>query len=811
MPDVSILKKIISSIKTNRKLQFGLVLIFILLILFLNCLPNPLFNDPTCTVLEDCKNNLIGAHIAADSQWRFPELDSVPEKFEKAIIQFEDKRFYYHIGFDIVAICRAMLQNISHGKIKSGGSTISMQTIRLARKGKARTLSEKIIELFLSMRLEMAKSKKEILALYASHAPFGGNIVGLGAASWRYFQRSPFQLSWAESALLAVLPNSPSLIHPGRNRKTLLKKRNRLLKKLKDKNIIDAETYELSIEEEIPEKPKAFPHLAPHLLQEIDSKIKNNTQKSVFKTTINSSFQRLAANILERHNKRLAGNGIHNGAVLVAEIESGKVLVYLGNVSPSLSDEHGENVDVIMAKRSTGSILKPFLYAAMLTSGDILPNTLVPDYPVHFGSYSPKNYNLRFDGAVKAQRAIARSLNIPAVLMLKNYGIKKFHHLLQKIGFTTIEQSPGHYGLSLILGGCEARLWEICSIYASMARSLNHFVEYSGKYRPSDYRELNYLQKPKLASPKSSELVEESNFGAGAIWLTFKAMLEVERPDEDGSWREFSSARQIAWKTGTSFGFRDAWAIGISYDYIVGVWAGNADGEGRPGLVGIKAAAPILFDVFDILPESSNWFQQPYDDMMLMPTCRESGFLLSPNCNNVDSTWIPETGIRSNTCPYHRIIHLDKDERYRVTSHCESVNNMVHKTWFVLPPRMECYYKIRNISYKTLPPLREDCLHSSLTNRVKSMQLIYPEPNSKIYVPIEITGEKGSVVFEVAHRKQNAIVFWHLDKKLIAQTNNFHQIALSPTSGKHKLTLLDQYGEKLTATFEVLEKENKQR
>lgn len=766
-------------------------------------LPDPLFNDPVCTVIEDYQGVLLGAHIADDGQWRFPQNAHVPEKFRQAIIHFEDKRFDQHPGVDIRALGRAFWQNVKSGKVISGGSTLTMQVVRLSRRDKARTVWEKAVEILLATRIELAYTKEEILSLYASHAPFGGNVVGLDAAAWRYFRRKANQLSWAETCLLAVLPNSPALIHPGRNRDKLLQKRNRLLKKLYQENIIDKESYQLALDETIPDEPAAFPQDAPHLLMRIK---KEHQPKHKVQTTIDASLQRQCNRILSQHYRYLSANEIHNAAALIVEVESGKVLAYAGNIIQENDSLHGSQVDVITASRSTGSILKPLLYAAMLTSGDLLPQNLIFDIPTQIAGYAPENYNQTYDGAVSAQRALARSLNVPAVRMLQKFGVPRFHHLLQQLSLSSVTQPPDHYGLTLILGGCEGKLWDLVGIYASMARALNHYSQYNSRYDEHDYHKPVFLAQDSLRH-QPSFLDNEGLFSASALWFTFEAMVDVERPNEENQWQRFSSSRRIAWKTGTSFGFRDAWAIGLTPKYVVGIWVGNADGEGRPDLVGIRAAAPILFDLFDLLPTDNSWFSTPYDDMIQGNICCHSGFLASQNCACQDSLWIPATGQRSPSCPFCQIIHLDQSEEYRVHSDCETPANMTHRSWFVLPPAVEWYYKSTSSTYRPLPPYREDC-QKSVTNQTAMMEVIYPHNLSQIYVPVELGGKVGKAVFEVAHRKPNTIIYWHIDQELVGKTHHFHHIEVNPKAGKHTLTLVDENGEYLTRDFEVISSNN---
>lgn len=436
----------------QKHLRKTSALILLIGIWYYLALPNPLFNQPTCMVLEDKRHNLLGAKIAKDGQWRFPYQAEIPDKFIQAITQFEDRRFFYHPGIDPIGIGRAFLQNIRNRKIISGGSTLSMQVIRLARKGKARTISEKIIEIILATRLELGYSKEEILALYAANAPFGGNVVGLDAAAWRYYGKTPALLSWAEAATLAVLPNSPALIHPGRNRTALLAKRNRLLDQLFKNGNLDDLTLDLAKAESIPNKPLPLPRLAPHLLDRAYQNhfAKNKESISRLTTTIDPHIQKQTNRILAKHQDQLSGNGIYNAAAIIQEVESGNIIAYVGNVVGA-GAEHGEQVDVIKAPRSTGSILKPFLYAASLQDGLVFPNSLLSDVPTQMQGYKPENYHLSYDGAVTVKRALIRSLNVPFVHLLKDFGLEHFHFLLKKLQLTTISQPANYYGLPLIL------------------------------------------------------------------------------------------------------------------------------------------------------------------------------------------------------------------------------------------------------------------------------------------------------------------------------------------------------------------------
>jgi penicillin-binding protein 1C len=769
-------------------------------------LPEPVFNTPVCLVVEDRNEQLLGATIAGDGQWRFPYNPVIPEKFQQASICFEDKRFYLHFGVDPIAVGRAMMQNLRSNKRVSGGSTITMQVVRLAR-NKPRNIIQKSIEMVLAIYVDLVYSKDEILALYAWQAPFGGNVVGLEAAAWRYFGRKPEQLSWGEAAALAVLPNSPALIHPGRNRKWLQLKRDFLLDKLRDNGTIDSLTCRISKLESLPEKPLPLPQLAPQLTDRIffDHFNPKKSGMAKFVTTIDAGLQQQVNDILKRHSAAWIANGIHNGAAVVIDVETGEALAYAGNISDDKKAHHNE-VDVIVAPRSPGSTLKPLLFSAMLTDGLLLPTTLIPDIPTQIAGYAPKNFNLDYDGAVAARKALSRSLNVPAIRMLRTYGVERFHLLLQRMGMTTINQPASHYGLSLILGGGEISLWELSGIYASMARMLNNYHGNSGRYDKNDWHAPQYLpiNEPIRKEQNIFKLDETFFLNAGTIWSTFEAMEEVMRPGEEAIWKDLNITQKIAWKTGTSYGFRDGWAIGCTPKYVVGVWVGNADGEGRPGLTGIATAAPVMFEIFAQLPEC-NWFDMPYDDLEKVVVCSESGFRALDICEQKDTVWIPRSGMKTPPCPYHQLIHLDATGKYRVHSECESTANMIHKSWFVLPPAMEWYYKTKNQHYKVLPDFRADCVQNNITDT--DMEIIYPKQTTTIYVPVEIDGTPGKTIFEVAHRNPSTIIYWHLDDQYLGSTRNFHQMALYPAAGKHLLYLIDENGGRLEQYFEVIGKE----
>ncbi len=762
------------------------------------CLPSDLFTLPKSTVLYSSEGRLLNARTSSDEQWRFPYNPEVPGKFAKSLLMFEDKYFYYHRGVNPFSLVRALYTNIRSGRTISGGSTISMQVIRLHRQGRPRTITEKLIEIVLATRLELTYSKNEILAMYASNAPFGGNIVGLDAACWRYFNQPPENLSWGQAASLAVLPNSPALVHPGRNRQILLEKRNMLLSRLYDSGYIDKMELKLSLAEPLPKVPYALPQHAPHLFDRIR---REGLDGKNIHSTLNADFQLIVNKIAERHHLSQKQNHVNNIAILVCETKSGNVLAYTGNIYNKEYPTQSMYVDIITRLRSPGSILKPFLYAAMLSDGYILPQTLVADIPTNFKGFSPENFHRNYDGAVPASRALSRSLNVPAVKMLQDYSPEKFLDFLKEAGFTSFTKPASHYGLSLILGGAEVSLWEITGLFASMGRLL---LEYNAenKYNNKVFRPLNYLENND-ANVDISPVLQNIPISAGSAYHTISALNEVNRPDEEIYWREFSSMFPVAWKTGTSYGNRDAWSIGITPEYTVGVWVGNASGEGRPELTGINAAAPVLFDVYKIL-KPRKWFTPPYDDMKQIVICKHSGHRAKEICTDKDTVWVPIQGLSTIACPYHQIIHLDKKKQFRVNASCESIRNIKPAPWFILPPVKEFYFVKNNPFYKKIPPLRSDC--KTQADRQNIMDLIYPPENAKVFIPIEIDGSPGEIVFQLAHRNDNSTVFWHINDEFIGSSSVFHEVSIRPAEGHHKLIVVDESGETITRNFEVVSK-----
>lgn len=754
--------------------------------------PLPRFDSPPATVVEARDGTLIGARIADDGQWRFPVSTQIPAKFEKALLTFEDRYFYSHPGINPVSLLRALRTNLGAGEVISGGSTVTMQVARLARGNRERTYPGKFIEILSALKLELVRSKKAILRMYVNNAPFGGNIVGLEAASWRYTGKSPADLTWSEAAALSVLPNSPALVFPGRNQELLKAKRDKLLTRLYQRGILDSMTLVLSLDEPLPGEPKSLPSGARHLTSYYF--MKNRGER--VRTTIDAGLQERALEIMKMHQKDLAANFIFNSACIIVKVSSGEVVAYVGNSVTEDSSDHGGDVDIIRSSRSTGSILKPFLYAAMQQSGDLLPNTLVADIPTRFPGFSPQNFDRSYSGAVTAFSALSQSLNIPSVKMLQKYSPERFLELLHKTGFKSFDKPAAHYGLSLILGGGETSLWELAGVYASMSRVLKRYNN-ENRYCLGDYH------PPVLVNDKNipAELPADNEppLTASAIWLTYQALQKVNRPENQSGWQYFDSSPDLAWKTGTSFGFRDAWAVGTTPDYVVAVWAGNADGEGRPGLTGLSAAAPAMFDLVSLL-DSGPWFSQPSGEMTTIRVCSKSGFRAGPDCTETEEITVHTNGIRSEACPYHKIIHLNPGRTLRVNADCFPSADIISESWFVLPPAIEYFYKQKHPGYRNLPSYAPGC---SGDKSIPAMEFIYPSSGTRVFIPRDQTGMKTKIIPEVAHRNPSKTIYWHLDDEYKGATRFIHQIEIYAGPGDHYLTAVDEDGNTIRCSFVI--------
>ncbi|PHR87377.1 MAG: hypothetical protein COA80_18850 [Leeuwenhoekiella sp.] len=390
-----------------------------------------------------------------------------------------------------------------------------------------------------------------------------------------------------------------------------------------------------------------------------------------------------------------------------------------------------------------------------------------------------------------ASQALARSLNVPAVNLLRSHGLNRFYNELHKMGFTSVNKPADYYGLSLILGGAESSLWQLTNSYAGMAATLNYFNTTSSEYPTQAYNQPVYLKNTAYDLGEKQKHAEL--FDAGAIYQTLQSLREVNRPEGSENWEFFSDAQPLAWKTGTSYGFKDAWAVGVTPRYAIGVWVGNADGEGRPGITGIQAAAPVLFEVLDLLP-ASGWFKMPFDELVEAEICPQSGKLAGLYCPETQLQWIPKRGTRTEACSFHRQIFLNAEKTHQVTADCYPLGQMISQSWFSLPPLWEYYYAPLHPEYQSLPDFLRGCFRDS----EKTMEFIYPKAGKAILIPKDFEGVEQETVFKLAHRDPDTTVFWYLDKIYKGQTKTFHELSLSLQPGTYTLTVTDSRGNSLS-------------
>lgn len=725
----------------SKKIKFLIAIaVGFFLLLWMFCLPSKLFDKVSySTVVFASGGELLGARVADDEQWRFPPCDSVPEKFAKALIEYEDRWFFSHCGVSFRGLGRALWQNISNMRVVSGGSTITMQTIRLHRQGN-RNIIEKLIEMFMATRLEFRYSKNEILKMYASHAPFGGNVVGIDAAMWCYLRKNGNEMSWAEAATLAILQNAPATVHLSKNREKLLNKRNRLLKRLYDKGELTEDEYELAIDEPLIGEPYPMPNIAPHLVENYNKREHGNRITS----TIDFSLQTGLESVTSHWRNELSLSGINDLSAIISDVTTGEIIAYSGNADIS-ADRDGKWVDIARSPRSSGSILKPLLYCAAIQEGLILENTLLPDVPTDFGGFAPKNFDGTYSGVVEANNALALSLNVPNVWLLKEFGVSRFASILQKCGLRTLTRPADQYGLSLILGGAEVSLIDMVECYTKLVRHDTGF-------------------------PLNDSI---------AIYAMLNAMRDVNRPDQL-DWSRVSSVQNIAWKTGTSYGARDGWAIGITPHYVVGVWVGNANGSGVADLTGAKTAGPVMFDIFNLLPRSG-WFEEPDGHRELV--CCHSGHLAGKYCKDTERKNVSKNAVTSRRCPYCIEIPVSLDGQRRVYDCTEP---MELKSFFVLPPIHKHFYKQSHLDYIE-PPAHKN-------NDNNAIRFLYPTQGMVISLPRKIDGSQAELICKVTHYNPSIELFWHLDDAFIGTTTDIHQIQISPNSGVHRITVVDNNG-----------------
>jgi len=717
-------------------------------------------------ILFDSHGDLLRVWLNKDEQYKFPKGENISEKYKTAVLHFEDKRFNWHFGIDPIAVARAIKQNITAGKTKSGASTITMQVARL-RNPSSRTFFTKLKETHAALRMELWMSKEEIFAEYASIAPMGGNVIGVETACWRFFGHSSEQLTWAQASLLALLPNKPSALNLKKERDLLLKRRNTLLKSLAASGRMNAETLSSALEEPLPKINANWRFKTPHYAEAVLSLFSNQT---VLHGTIDGKIQDRLERIAKSYGRKIRERSNVNLAVLIAETKTGKIRGYLGSLDYYDTLSKGM-IDGVRAYRSTGSILKPFLYALAIERGPYTPESLVEDIPTWFKGFSPYNSDKSFSGILPFKDALTRSLNVPSVRILSDYGVDNFHFRLKQAGLTGLFRSPEHYGLSLILGGAESSLQELVPLYSMLGNE--------GKKT-----DLVWLEN-----------LDSKNSKDSSLWLpllqpiTAYHIIDILKAAE----------APTSWKSGTSYGSRDAWALGVNEEWTIGVWVGNFAGGSVPDLSGASTAAPLLFSLFNNLTTTHA--------KTVMPTnaenteiCSLSGYKAKSFCPRKKNIYLPENRMQNQSCPFHKEMIISKSTGFRVCSLCWNMEDtlLVVEEHYTPAVRRE----LRRLGKEP----KAEPVHNPLCPAKKEeaqFSIVYPENGTRLFLPSEDALSSMGFVAIAAHKQRDAELQWFLNGEFLGITKGEHKMAVTVGSGEYRIGVQDSLGVYLEAKFRV--------
>ena len=739
--------------------------------------PKEKLHPPPSTVVLSRDGELLRVSLAADEMWRIPiGKDQISSSLKKAVLSYEDRRFYWHIGIDPVGTLRAVFANLRAGKIVQGGSTITMQVARLMDP-KPRTLSNKLKEMWRALQLEVRYSKDEVLSFYFNMAPYGGNIVGIGAAARVYFGKKAENLSLGEAALLAAIPNDPNGLRPDLNPQKAKAARDKIIRLMKSIGKISEKESREALSETIPGKFHRFPFEAPHLCADLFQKY---PEKPVLHATIDLKIQHLAEKILAGFRAPLSKRGITNAAVVVLKNENHEVLALVGSLDFFDWKNDGQ-VNGATAPRSPGSTLKPFVYGLAIDRGLISPETILYDVPVDYSGYRPVNYDDAYHGVVTVREALTRSLNVPAVNVDAKLGESGLYFFLKNAGLTTLTEPRSHYGLSIVLGGCGVKLIELTNLYCGLANG--------GVFQP-----FRYLSDELKFAP-------DSLLSSGTSFLLAEMLSEVRRPELPASWEYSMNLPKIAWKTGTSYGHRDAWSIGYNPEFTVGVWVGNFDATGVPELIGVDVAAPILFAIFNALESNRNqkWFEQP-ETVKRRKVCALSGMIPSPNCPETkEELYIPGVS-PAKVCNIHRKIDIDKKTGKRLCSICRQGREFETKIVCQWPAEIASWMERNGFPVDDIPEHFPDCPRILSGGRPvilsPTAQTVY-----KIRRGVDVAYQKILLEATVSNDTKN--IFWLLDGKLVAEVDPKEKIFITPEPGKHRITCLDDLGRSAEVRFVV--------
>ncbi len=718
---------------------------------------------------------LLHAYLTPDDKWRFQcTKEDIPKTLVETFLYKEDKYFYYHPGFNPLAIVRAITLNTFKNKKTSGASTITMQVARLMEP-KKRTYGNKIAEVFRAMQLEWYYSKDEILSLYLNYVPYGSNIEGVGAASMVYFKKPLQRLSPAELTVLTIIPNRPISLRPGKANAYVVKERNKWLTRYYDAHFFTRSELNDALKEEFTAQRNAMPQNIPQLAERLKNRYPN---QDIIYSCIEKRVQETCEQIAGQYIKRLHSKGIFNASIVVMNNTTQEIVSYIG--STDFKDaQHNGQIDGVRAIRSPGSTLKPFVYARAFDRGLMTPHSIIADVPTDFDGYSPDNFDLKFYGKVSVEQALAFSLNIPAVKTLQSIGLSDFIALLKKAQFKTIEKKASFLGPSLVLGGCGVSLEELTHAYTA-------FV-HEGKLRP-------YALSKTTPDSSSSTL-----FSPAASYMIHEILTKISRPDLPNHYQNTYRTPRIAWKTGTSYGRRDAWSIGYSQHYTVGVWIGNFDGTGVAELTGADIATPLLFQLFNALDynTSGNWLFRP-QELSFRYVCPESGLPAGDLCEHqVMDYFIP------NVSPAQKCDHLvyrfvSPDEHFAYCEKCLPLSGYKKKAYPNLSAELVAFYKKEHLPFTETPIHNPYCEYAVSG---KAPEIISPI-HKKEYLIEKLSPSEIMLKSRCASDVKK--VYWYINNKYYKEAANGESIFFTPSEGTLKISCSDDKGNNKSIEIEVV-------
>jgi penicillin-binding protein 1C len=743
---------------------------------------------PPAVIVEDRAGEPLRFFLPADQRWRFPvELADLPSELPRALVASEDRRFWDHPGVDPVAVARAAWSNLRSGEVVSGASTIPMQIARMAEPG-PRTLPSKIRESFRALQLERRFSKEELLEIYLNLTPYGGNVEGVGAAAWFYFGKDPDQLSLGEIALLTALPRSPVRYDPTLHPRTALAARDRVLHQLAGRGVFTSKEIEDALLQPLPSSRRKPSFAAPHFSEMVAAQVPSETRP---RTTLDRGIQRIVEEAVRARIGELRDSGIGNAAVVVIENESRAVRALAGSAG-FLETYFDGQVNGVTARRSPGSTLKPFLYGMAMDQGRVVPATYLLDVPTDFSGYVPENYDDRYRGRVTVREALILSLNACSVRLLSEVGLSELHRLLLRGGLSTLDKGADHYGLPLILGAGEVTLLDLTNLYASLAEGGVHRpFRVLEKEAPKNRSVEPITSSARLLSPESARILTE-------------ILMDVRRPDFPEAWDLTVGVPAVAWKTGTSYGHRDAWAVGYSRRYTIGVWVGNFDGRPRQGIAGSQHAGPLLFDLFRAIEPGGDAPVRPEGlNLDRIEVCADSHELPGPFCpRRIKVTYLPGRS-RFASCALHQRVLVDSETGELLASgDCLRTRPHEFRLLTVHPPELIAWWRSQGTTVACLPPVSPECRGIPAGEPPK---IVSPDATTPYRLRRDASPEFQRIPLVAQASAGANRLFWYQDGTLVATTSTTapEPRFLSPVRGEHRLVVTDDLGRTDGITYRV--------